>query len=405
MKRNLFFVLTFVMGVTTVIAQTVVDFEELSLDPETHWDGSDLSGSFTSNYATFFNNYDSEYFMWDGFAYTNETDNTTYSWLNQYSSASGSGVYASSNYAVSWVNSDWMNNYEPIPSVLKFDIETMPEAIPGMYVSLNAYASLYMADGDYYSNQKHYLTLRINAFSTTEYYAVSRDVILADYRFANAEDGFKFDTWQYVDLSWAEGTDSLTFILLSSDSGEYGLNTPAYFCIDNIGEAVPIGIPQLETDVQDNYSISSGESAELSALASGGVQPYSFQWSSEYGLDDYTSQTPIANPIATTTYNVTVTDALGNESTASTTVFVGTTSVVQSQFANFSYYFDESNILKIENSEIISNVCIYDITGKQLINQYLDDYSAELNLSFRSDAIYIMNVKVENAVKTYKIVR
>jgi hypothetical protein len=288
---------------------------------------------------------------------------------------------------------------------MKFDLETMPEVISGMYVSLNAYTSLYMADGDYYANQKHYLTLRIDAFSTTEYYAVSRDVILADYRFSNAEDGFKFDTWQYVDLSWAEGTDSLTFILLSSDSGEYGLNTPAYFCIDNIGEAVPTGIPQLETDVQDTYSISSGESAELSALASGGVQPYSFQWSAESGLDDYTSQTPIASPTATTTYSVTITDALGNESTANTTVFVGTTSVLQAQFANFSYYFDESNILKIENSEKISNVCIYDITGKQLINQNLDDYSAELKFSFRSDAIYIMNVKVENAVKTYKIVR
>lgn len=405
MKRNLFLILTIILGVTTVMAQTVVDFEELSLEAESHWDGSDLSGSFTSNYVTFFNNYDSEYFIWDGFAYTNETDNTTYSWTNQYSSASGSGVYASSNYVVSWVNSDWMNNYEPIPSVMKFDLETMPEVISGMYVSLNAYTSLYMADGDYYANQKHYLTLRIDAFSTTEYYAVSRDVILADYRFSNAEDGFKFDTWQYVDLSWAEGTDSLTFILLSSDSGEYGLNTPAYFCIDNIGEAVPTGIPQLETDVQDTYSISSGESAELSALASGGVQPYSFQWSAESGLDDYTSQTPIASPTATTTYSVTITDALGNESTANTTVFVGTTSVLQAQFANFSYYFDESNILKIENSEKISNVCIYDITGKQLINQNLDDYSAELKFSFRSDAIYIMNVKVENAVKTYKIVR
>ena len=180
MKRNLFF-LTFILGVTTVMAQTVVDFEELSLEAESHWDGSDLSGSFTSNYVTFFNNYDAEYSMWDGFAYTNESDNTTYSWLNQYSSASGGGVYASSNYVVSWINSDWMNNYEPIPSVMKFDLETMPEVISGMYVSLNAYTSLYMADGDYYANQKHYLTLRIDAFSTTEYYAVSRNVILADY--------------------------------------------------------------------------------------------------------------------------------------------------------------------------------------------------------------------------------
>ncbi|MBN2776699.1 MAG: DUF4465 domain-containing protein [Bacteroidales bacterium] len=405
MKRNLFFILTIIMGVTTVMAQTVLDFEELSLEPESHWNGSDLSGSFTSNYASFFNNYDQQYGMWDGFAYTNETDNSTFDWTNQYSSASGNGVYSSSNYAVSFVGSDWMGDYSPIPTVIKFDPETMPESIPGMYLSLNANSSLYMADGDYYSNQKHYLTLRINAYSTTEYYAVSKDIILADYRFSNAEDGFKFDTWQYVDLTWAEGTDSLTFILLSSDSGEYGLNTPAYFCIDNIGETVPTGIPQLETDVQDTYSISSGESTQLSALASGGVQPYSFQWSSEYGLDDYTSQTPMASPTATTTYNVTITDALGNESASSTTVFVGTTSVAQSQFAEFSYYFDESNILKIENSEKISNVCIFDITGKQLFNQNLDDYSSEVDFSIWSDAIYIMKVQVENIVKSYKLVR
>jgi len=406
MKRLKLFGLIIFMGVsTTFLAQTVVDFEDLSLDPESHWDGSDLSGSFTSGYATFFNYYDETYFMWEGFAYTNETDNTTYSFDNQYTSAAGIGAEGSANYAVSWVNTDWMNDYSPIPTVVKFDTETMPEIIPGMYVSLNAYSSLYIADGDFYENGNHWLKLRINAISTTTWFATSREFIIADYRFENAEDNFKFDSWNYIDMSWAEGADSLNFILLSSDSGDYGVNTPAYFCLDNIGANLPIGVPQLETEIASSYTIAYGESVYISALANGGVQPYTFQWSEEPGLDDYESQTPNANPTETTTYNVTVTDALGNESTGSVTVNVNPVNVVDIVFAELQVYFNSNNNLYIENNSIISKINIFDVTGKAIKSISPCGFNASIDMNDIPTGIYIVNIESEESIISRKIVK
>ena len=41
--------------------------------------------------------------------------------------------------------------------------------------------------------------------------------------------------WTYVDLSALGKIDQLTFALTGSRTGDFGLNTPAYFCIDNLG--------------------------------------------------------------------------------------------------------------------------------------------------------------------------
>ena len=41
--------------------------------------------------------------------------------------------------------------------------------------------------------------------------------------------------WTYVDLSTLGKVDELHFALTGSRTGDYGLNTPAYFCIDDLG--------------------------------------------------------------------------------------------------------------------------------------------------------------------------
>jgi hypothetical protein len=57
---------------------------------------------------------------------------------------------------------------------------------------------------------------------------------LADYRFADNRDDYILDTWQYVDLTSLGMIKSLEFTLSSSDIGEWGMNTPAYFAIDTL---------------------------------------------------------------------------------------------------------------------------------------------------------------------------
>ena len=54
-----------------------------------------------------------------------------------------------------------------------------------------------------------------------------------------------------------------------------------------------------------------GESATLTANASGGMPPYSYAWSPAATLSSSTSATTVATPSSTTTYAVMVTDSGG----------------------------------------------------------------------------------------------
>ena len=57
---------------------------------------------------------------------------------------------------------------------------------------------------------------------------------LADFRFTDNNQDYIIKDWTFVDLSTIENSVSLTFELSSTDNGQYGMNTPAYFFIDNL---------------------------------------------------------------------------------------------------------------------------------------------------------------------------
>ena len=68
----------------------------------------------------------------------------------------------------------------------------------------------------------------------------SVDFYLADYRFGDNSLDYIVSNWTYVDLSSLGTVNSLKFSLASSDSGTFGINTPAYFAMDNLSvTAVP----------------------------------------------------------------------------------------------------------------------------------------------------------------------
>ena len=83
----------------------LVDFDDLPLAPNSHWNGPDPAGtdepdpfggplpvkvgSFTSGGVKFGNEYNTNYDSWGGFAYSNQTDNTTPGFGNQFSAFTG----------------------------------------------------------------------------------------------------------------------------------------------------------------------------------------------------------------------------------------------------------------------------------------------------------------------------
>ncbi|QZT38126.1 DUF4465 domain-containing protein [Halosquirtibacter xylanolyticus] len=65
--------------------------------------------------------------------------------------------------------------------------------------------------------------------STTSFY-------LADFRFKDDTKDYIVKDWQWFDLTSLGEVAKVRFKVTSSDVGGYGMNTPAYFCIDNIDE-------------------------------------------------------------------------------------------------------------------------------------------------------------------------
>ncbi len=78
-------------------------------------------------------------------------------------------------------------------------------------------------------------------------------------------------------------------------------------------------ISEYALGLPDEFEICNGESVELGLS---GSQSDDYLWTPAEGLDDPTSPNPVASPDETTTYEITITDLCGEETTLSTTVEV-----------------------------------------------------------------------------------
>ena len=223
--------------------QVISDFEDLDLEPNSYWNGSDLSGGFTSGLAYFQNFYDTAWGTWSKWVYSNMADDSTAGYLNQYSAITAQGYDPASsggkNYGVAWIPIDWVST-ENIPVPINFADHSAHE-VQGFYATNSTYAALSMEYGDAVAKKfggktgddPDYFRLTVwgylhgNVTDTVHFY-------LADYRFEDNEEDFIVKTWQWVDLTPLGKVDSLMCSLVSSDVGMFGMNTPGYFCIDHL---------------------------------------------------------------------------------------------------------------------------------------------------------------------------
>ncbi|MBN2271382.1 MAG: DUF4465 domain-containing protein, partial [Sedimentisphaerales bacterium] len=118
---------------------SIAAFDDLSLPGESYWNGSDGSGGFVSGTAYFNNNYDTMWGSWDGFSYSNITDNATPGVAGQFNAITGGGQGGSANYAVGYVG--WAG---PPPTITLNDVGI----VDGLYVTNSNFAYYSMRDGD-----------------------------------------------------------------------------------------------------------------------------------------------------------------------------------------------------------------------------------------------------------------
>ena len=221
-------------------------FEDLDLADESYWNGSDGTGSFVSGGFRFENGYElSEYGAYAyGFYYTNLTSKTSTGYMEMYNSVVGHGAENSKTYATYNVNEYNPKGVEVISS-------EDGEMVSGFYVTNSAYAYASMTHGDSYGKRfgtNDWFKLTITGYDAAGEQTGTVDFYLADLRdIANA---YILDTWRWVDLTSLGKVKRLGFTMSSSDTGVWGMNTPAYFCMDNLGGVAPENEEPITTGIK-----------------------------------------------------------------------------------------------------------------------------------------------------------
>jgi MYXO-CTERM domain-containing protein len=219
----------------------VIDFEDLSVPPAGYYNGSDGAGGFTSRGARFNNSYSGGFAS--GWSYSRLTDVTTPGFGNQYSAYNlpAGGGDASPTYGIANnFNYNGSSVQDTSVALITLPPGTRPAAVR---VTNTTYTALSVKNGDSFAkkfggpsgNDPDFLLLTVQGRDALGALTGSVDFYLADYRFADNSQDYIVSQWTTVNLSGLPAaTSELTFRLTSSDVGQFGINTPAYFALDNL---------------------------------------------------------------------------------------------------------------------------------------------------------------------------
>ncbi len=251
MKR--FFPLVSLFLISLFGKSQIMSFEELNLPLDTFWNGSDLSGKYLeqmnagmSDTFIAYNQYDTSFggYWSGGFAISTMTDDSTGNFTNLYSSIAGGG-YNSDAYAVVSAGNKALIE-------ISNDVQFYDPRIMGLYVSNSTYAYYSMLNGDAFAKKfggssgddPDYFFIRFYfEYGFPESFV---DFYLADFRSSDNSQDYILDEWVFVDLNDFPNSEHAGYTvemqLFSSDTGIFGMNTPAYFCLDDMQIAYPSGI-------------------------------------------------------------------------------------------------------------------------------------------------------------------
>jgi hypothetical protein len=232
MKKKVLLILC-LLGLTSLSkAQTISTFENLNLIDSSYWNGSDNSGGFNSGNAHFVNFYDTVAGdFWNGFAASTMRDSVTASYTNMYSVYSLRGAQNSSTYAVA---------YSSAKIVLTGAAKG--KQVDGFYVNNGTYPYKDMKYGSSFSKKfggtsgsdSDFFKIIISAWKNGGNPAdTALEFYLADFRNPDNSKDYILTTWTWVNLKPLKDIDSLQITFESSDNGTWGMNTPAYFYMDN----------------------------------------------------------------------------------------------------------------------------------------------------------------------------
>jgi hypothetical protein len=213
--------------VSSARADFTIDFSDQPLPSNSFNNGSNLAGGFTSNGAFFNNQYNTTYGSWGGWSLSNVNAPTTPGFTNQYAAVTGTSPSGHGTYAVAFDSS-------PNAAYINLPNGTTPVSFE---VTNTAYAYYSMLNGDQFAKQfalGDSFTLQIAGYSglnATGAKLDEVDVFLANYLI---DKDHPLNIWQTVQLAALGSAKSIGFTMASTDVGQYGINTPTFFALDNL---------------------------------------------------------------------------------------------------------------------------------------------------------------------------
>ena len=107
-----------------------------------------------------------------------------------------------------------------------------------MAITNSTYAALSMKNGDSFAKKfsgkdKDFFKVWVKGYASGKV-KDSLEAYLANFQYADSTQNFIQKEWKTIDLSKFVAIDSLSFKLESTDVGQWGMNTPGYFTVDNI---------------------------------------------------------------------------------------------------------------------------------------------------------------------------
>jgi len=238
---------------------TVSDFEDWLLPSNSYWNGSAAGGSDTGFYDgnCYFNTfYDTSFggYWASGYALSNTIDTVNPSYPNLYGSAAGKGYNLSNNYVVAQPYAYFQ--VLPLPSNSNIN-----GRLDGFYVtnSYYAYASMKYGDfldskfGDTTGNRPDYFKLIARGYLNGNLKNDSATFYLADYRFADNSQDYIIKNWTWFNCENLGIVDSVYFEMRSSRNGQFGMNTPAFFAIDDV--SISYGTESVAEIIDNNITV------------------------------------------------------------------------------------------------------------------------------------------------------
>ncbi len=241
MKKKITLLLIALMNFTQ--AQSVATFENFSLPADSFYynaastDFQTTNAIFEYEWATStFGNYWSK-----GFSYTNKNDSTNGGYQNLYNCIAYKGYNNSNYYVTAQAN-----------GIIKLKTST-DNVVDGFYINNSTYAYKSMKNGDMFAkkfggtsgNDPDWFKVTVKGYYNGTMKTDSSEFYLADYRFSNNTLDYIVKGWQWVNCSNLGVVDSIQFFMYSSDNSSFGMNTPAFFSMDNFTTSKTVGINEL----------------------------------------------------------------------------------------------------------------------------------------------------------------